>query len=118
MFPNERLVGNVNLDIGNAGASIKVLDTDHGPEIVIFTGAFGNLESQLKLKTDRQALENLGALFMKAAQGTQRYAEPYCHALRGETGRNFGMPMGGMETLKSELKKDLEDVAGMLKKAD
>lgn len=116
MFPNERLVGNVNLDIGNAGASIKVVDTNDGPTIVIYTGAFGNLETSLTFKVDRQALENLGALFTKASQRTQRYAEPYCNALRGESGRGFGMPMGAMSESPADAAS--EAIGKLLKKAE
>lgn len=111
-----RVVGEVGLNIGNAGATFRVVDSEFGPKIEIETGALGNLMQQLGIYVDRVALFNLGNLFLKASENTQRYAETYVHAARGENYRSFGRPMAGnmecsspdMAEIKAELKKALD----------
>lgn len=70
--------GKVYLHVGNSGATIEVGDEGHGPTLQISTGAFGNLNHQLKIHTTKEGLLELAILFAKAADAM--YSEPYCHA--------------------------------------
>lgn len=114
-----RVVGKVSLQIGNAGVGVAVLDTEHGPKVEIESGAFGNLMQQFGFFTDRVGLFNLGQLFMKASESTQRYAETYVHAARGDYPRSFGRPMAGnMECSPPDMEAgDLAEIKTELKKA-
>lgn len=110
---NDRVVGKVSLSIGNAGVGVAVLDTEHGPKVEIESGAFGNLMQKFGFFTDRVGLFNLGQLFMKASENTQRYAETYVHAARGDELRSFGRPMsmeagGDMCAIQDELRKAID----------
>jgi hypothetical protein len=75
-----KTVGNIYLHVGNSGVTFKVQDEGHGPTIAINWGAFGNLNSELRIHTDKAALTRLGNMFLDAA--LKPYSEEYCHKAR------------------------------------
>lgn len=65
-----KTLGEVYLHVSNSGATLKVVDDGHGPEIHIETSAFGNLNQTTKIKTTQAALGALEQLFNMAKQQT------------------------------------------------
>lgn len=80
MESTDRVVSETYLHVCNSGVTFKVLDTKYGPEVEISLGAFGSLESVIKLKTTREGLRDLERVFHVAALNDQKYSADYCHA--------------------------------------
>ena len=47
---------------------MKVSDGDFGPQIDIHSSALGNIQSSMKIYTDKKSLKALGEMFTKASQ--------------------------------------------------
>ena len=73
-----RSIGKTYLHVSNSGVTFEVGDDGHGPTVLVSMGAFGNLSTKLEVKTTKEGLEELAAMFAKAAEAS--FSEPYCHA--------------------------------------
>lgn len=69
--------GRLYLHVGNSGVTFEIVDEGHGPTVLIHWGSFGNLVSELKVMTDKDALTKLGNLFLDAA--LKEYSPVYCN---------------------------------------
>ena len=78
---NPVLVGSVNFHISNSGVKFSVVDEGWGPTIEVSGSAFGNMNSSLKLHTDRTSLAILAKLFLDAAQH-EEYTDDYSNKAR------------------------------------
>lgn len=66
----------VYIHLSNSGTTFEVIDEGHGPTISVSSSAFGNLQHEFKVHTDRETLRLLGNMFLSAAQRT--YSPEYC----------------------------------------
>lgn len=74
---NPKLIGSVNLEVGDGGMHFEVVDEGFGPTVKIRTSHFGNLQGSMKVHTTNEGLQALSDLFARAAK--EKYSREYVH---------------------------------------
>jgi hypothetical protein len=80
MSNSDKKYSGLYFHVGNSGLTVDVIDEGFGPTLSVSTGAFGNLQLELKTYLEPECLQQLSDYFGEAAKKT--YSKTYGHAAK------------------------------------